>query len=160
MPPVNPTQPKASFLAPVGFGPVSPEDWCDRCRKGDKMCLVKPGRACLNCNKVKMKCSLTDRLRARSQAPSEAATTTTRQHRSPSRVPSEAALTTTRRRQSPSRVPSEIAPDFTPQPAKRQRSSSIHPTPGPLKAKAGQVERSSGKGEYHPVRIGSPQQSY
>jgi len=64
MPPVNPTQPKASFLALVGFGPVPPEDQCNRCQKGDKMCLVKPGRACLNCNKVKMKCSLTDRLRA------------------------------------------------------------------------------------------------
>ena len=153
MPPVNPTQPKASFLVLVGFGPVPPEDQCDRCRKGDKMCLVKPGWACLNCNKVKMKCSLTDRLRARSWAPSEAATTTTWQCCSPFKVPSEAAPTTTQQHQSPSRVPLEIAPDFTPPPAKQQWSSSIHPTPGPSKAKAGQVERSSGKGEYHPCFV-------
>ncbi|KIM60366.1 hypothetical protein SCLCIDRAFT_26701 [Scleroderma citrinum Foug A] len=125
--PKHSDQTNTSFLAPVGFGPVRPEESCDRCRRAGKTCLVKKGMACLHCHNMKMKCTLTDKLHGKSQVQSEESQSSSHQPRSPSRVPS------------------EVVPPVTPRPAKHRRSSSMNPTPGPSKVKAGADERSSRK---------------
>ncbi|KIM61905.1 hypothetical protein SCLCIDRAFT_25380 [Scleroderma citrinum Foug A] len=62
---VVPTSTTTSFLALVGFGLVQPEESCDRCQRAGKTCLVKKGMACLNCRNMKMKCTLTNKLRGK-----------------------------------------------------------------------------------------------
>ena len=130
IPPVAPTSTTTSFLALVGFGPVRLEESCDRCWRAGKICLVKKGMACLNCRNMKMKCTLTDKLRGKSQ------------------VQSKESRSSSHRPQSPSRVLSEVVPPVTPRPAKCRRSLSTNPTPGPSKVKAGADDRSSQKSEY------------
>ncbi|KIM61898.1 hypothetical protein SCLCIDRAFT_25374 [Scleroderma citrinum Foug A] len=76
---------------------------------------------------MKMKCTLTDKLRGKSQVQSEESWSSSHQPRSPSRV----SL--------------EVVPTVTPRPAKCRRSLSTNPTPGPSKVKAGADERSSWK---------------
>ena len=125
IPPVAPTSTNTSFLAPV-----RPEECCDRCQRVGKTCLVKKGMACLHCCNMKMKCTLTNKLHGKSQ------------------VHSEESRSSSCRPRSPSRVPSEVVPPVTPRPAKRRRSSSTNPTPGPSKVKAGADERSSWKSKY------------
>ena len=113
--PEHSDQTNTSFLALVGFGPVRLEESCDRCWRAGKTCLVKKGMACLHCRNMKMKCTLTDKLRGKSQ------------------VQSKESWSSSCRPRSPSRVPSEVVPPVTPRPAKRRRSSSTNPTPGPSK---------------------------
>ena len=125
IPPVVPTSTNTSFLAPVGFGPVQLEESCDRCWRAGKTCLVKKGMACLHCRNMKMKCTLTNKLRGKSQ------------------VQSKESWSSSHWPQSLSRVPSEVVPPVTPRPVKQRRSLSTNPTPGPSKVKAGADDRSS-----------------
>ena len=71
IPLVVPTSTTTSFLALVGFGPVRPEESYDRCWRAGKICLVKKGMACLHCRNMKMKCTLTNKLRGKSQVQSK-----------------------------------------------------------------------------------------
>ena len=118
-PPEVQAQMNKAGLAPPRFVPLPSEQSCDCCVKAGQACVAKLRQACLSCNKMKMKCSLMDRSPAQSHMKSDASWSTGCQH------------------WLPSRVPVKVAPPTTGRPAKRQRSSSTHPTPGPSKAKGG-----------------------
>lgn len=57
---------------PADWMPAAQDERCDRCTKADEECMVKPGRACQRCNRIKARCSLMAGVRARSRAASRA----------------------------------------------------------------------------------------